>query len=372
MDLSKFKPVGFNQSITDNETKETIDNDNKKDDETKEVEISKGNEDATLHEEGKDVIQGQEQKVTLDDNSVLDYLKNKGVQVESFEDLSKQKDQQELPQEIKSYLEYRSETNRGFEDYLALQKDWSNEKEDVAIAKYLKDKNPYFTDQDIKDEISEFSYDESLDEDIEIRKKQRDKKKLLSEALEYLNGQKEKYKTKVEGSSQDVEIPEDYKKSYEELSELKRSQQQQIDLATKRQQSFLSETKEKVFNEEFKGFEFEVNGNKKLFKSGNSDDVLNQQSDINIALSKHIDKEGKVIDVKEYHKALNAFMNYDKLFQHAYELGATEAIAQETKDSKNLSFVGRKTHENPSNFKSKKFIPVQNNNNIVRGRIVKR
>jgi len=257
-------------------------------------------------------------------------------------------------------LEYKKETNRSYKDFLELQKDWSKESEDVALERYLKEKNPYFTDEDVKDELADFGIDEDIDTEAEIRKKKRNKRKLLSEAVSYLEGQKEKYKSPLEGSSSaEVQIPDDYKEAKTKLSEMQKLQEQQSEVLKQRQQNFLENTKS-VFNQDFKGFEFEVAGQKKVFKSDESNALLDMQSDINKFISKFTGDNGELKDVKGYHKALNAAMNADKLAKHFYELGKSEAIAEETRESKNINFSGHKTADNStSKPKWKVVTPMQ-------------
>ena len=320
----------------------------------------------------QDEVQSQEvvQEVDIDDDKVLSYLKEKGIEVSDFEELKKPKQETEIPSELKSYLDYKKETNRSYQDFLELQKDWKNESEDVVLKKYLKEKNPYFTDQDINDELSEYKINEDLDEDNEIRKKERNKKKLLNEAVSFLESQKEQYKTPLEGSSDKEQIvPDEYKEAKTKLSEINRLQQEQQDLAKQRQQAFLNESKNKVFNEEFKGFEFEVEGQKKLFKAGEANELFEKQSDIMNVLKPFFNEKGEVVDHKGYHKFINAGLNADKIAKHFYELGKSETVANVSKESKNINLSGHRvdSNEKPNGIKFKVV-----NQQPQRGYIIKR
>ena len=340
----------------ENEVEQVKEEENNKDNKDEKEELQQGQEEVQSNEKQEQEVQ----EVNLDDDKVLSYLKEKGIEVDGFEDLTKPKEKTEIPQELQSYLEYKKETNRSYKDFLELQKDWSKESEDVALERYLKEKNPYFTDEDVKDELADFGIDEDIDTEAEIRKKKRNKRKLLSEAVSYLEGQKEKYKSPLEGSSSaEVQIPDDYKEAKTKLSEMQKLQEQQSEVLKQRQQNFLENTKS-VFNQDFKGFEFEVAGQKKVFKSDESNALLDMQSDINKFISKFTGDNGELKDVKGYHKALNAAMNADKLAKHFYELGKSEAIAEETRESKNINFSGHKTADNStSKPKWKVVTPMQ-------------
>lgn len=342
------------------ETKETVE----KEQETQETQETKIENNESKEKELQSEVQneGQEQKqevqeevekVQLKDEDVLKYIKEKGIEVNSFEDLKKPKQETEIPEEVKSFLDYKKETGRSYQDYLELQKDWKSENEDTVLKRYLKDKNPYFTDEDIKDELSELGFDEDVDDEADIRKKKREKRRLLSEALNYLEGQKEKYKQPTERFSEtkaDVEIPEDFKQAKERLSQIEKSQKKQEKLLEERHEKFLNETKS-FLNEEFKGFEFDINGEKKLFKNGDTNEIFKTQSDISNVLNKFVDNETREIkDMKAYHKALHAFANADAFAKHFYELGKSETIKNEAKESKNINFSG---HKSLDSFKPK-------------------
>ena len=90
---------------------------------------------------------------------------------------------------------------------MRLNADVENMDEDQILFEYYKSQKPHLDDDDIDFELSEkFSYDED-DEESSIRKAKIAKKEELAQARKYFNEQKEKYRTKVESTSND--IPED-------------------------------------------------------------------------------------------------------------------------------------------------------------------
>jgi len=311
-------------------------------------------------DEGKQLQEqdkGAAQEKEINDELVLQYLKDKkGLEIDNFESLTKQEQKElDVPEDVKKYLEYKKETNRSYQDYLELQKDWKSEDKTKVLETYLKEKNPYFDEQDIKDEMSEFSYDESLDDEDEVKKKKRKEKKLLSEAISYLESKKEKYKSPIEGSSQSESIPSDYKEAKAKLDEISRSQEQQQELIQQRTNDFVKKTKE-LFTDDFEGFKYSIGDKEFSFKADkDSKNIAESQSDINNFISKFTDEQGNLVDIKGYHKALNAAMNVDKLASHFYEQGKTDAIKSDAMDSKNINFSGRKA---PDFSKAKKGLRV--------------
>lgn len=306
--------------------------------------------------------QGQEKVLELSDDDVLKYLKEKkGFNKDSLEFNSSQ-EKQEMPEQVSKYLEYQKETGRDFKDYLELQKDWKSESEDVVLERFLKEKNPYFDLEDIKDELSEYVYDEDVDDESEIKKKKREKKKLLNEALSYLESQKEKYKAPLEGSSTSAEIPEDLKLAKQKLQEIEKSNKDNQKIVQERTERFLKES-ENVFTNDFKGFEFDLGDNKVAsFKPAEGKDLFNAQSDINNFISKFTNEQGELVDVKGYHKALSAGMNADRLAKHFYEQGKADAISEDAKDSKNINFSGRRVADETKAKKGLKVVEGSKSN----------
>jgi len=313
-----------------------------------------------VQQKQKEQLQKQDEKgneerneAQINDDVVLNYLKNeKGLDINNFESLTKTEQKElDIPDDVKSYLDYKKETNRSYSDYLELQKDWKSESEEVVLSRYLKEKNPYFDQEDINDELSDFKYDEEVDDEGEIRKKKRNKKKLLSEAISYLESQKEKYKAPVEGSSTDATIPNEYKEAKAKLDEFTKSQQEQQTLVEQKTQEFVNKTKE-LITDDFEGFKYPIGDNEFIFKADkDASSIRESQSDINNFIAKFTDKEGNLVDLEGYHKALNAAMNVDKLAVHFYEQGKADAVKSDAKDSKNINFSGRKA---PDMSKAKK------------------
>jgi len=114
--------------------------------------------------------------------------------------------------------------------------------------------------------------------------------------------------------------------------------------AVQKQDQFKSKTKE-LFNDDFKGFDFEVGDKKFRYGLQNKDAVAEKQSDINNFVKKFLDDDGNVINHKEYHKALYAAMNTDKLANHFYEQGKADAVRDVVNSSKNPSTSPRPTSD---------------------------
>jgi inorganic pyrophosphatase/exopolyphosphatase len=98
-----------------------------------------------------------------------------------------------------------------------------------------------------------------------------------------------------------------------------------------------------LFNNDFKGFDFNVGEKKFRYGVNNPTSLAEQQSDVSNILGKFLGKNGEVTDHKEYHKAMYAASNVDKIASHFYEQGKADAVKDVINSSKNISDSPRQT-----------------------------
>lgn len=287
--------------------------------------------------EQEENVNTEEQEVNTDlpklvfekDEDLIEYVRSKKL-IETND--------KEIPQEILGYLEYKKETNRGIEDYLKLQQDFTQVSEAELVKQYIKEQNPDYTAEEVEDEfVDTFGYDEDLADEKEIKRKTRSYKKAYSEALDYFNGLKEQYKTPVE-VQQSVDAPKDY----QDLVELKNSLKAQEERVADNYNFFINKTNE-LFSEKFEGFKFKVGEDEVVHKPSNVDAVKQSQSDLSKFIGKFLDENGKIKDAEAYHKALYMAMNYESVLANVYETAKAKAIEAEIKESKNINFSGLKS-----------------------------
>lgn len=279
------------------------------------------------------------QQFELDDSSILSYLKDRhSLELNSIDDL-KQTEKQELSEDVEKFLQYKKETGRGFDDFVNLQKDWTKVNDASVLAEYYKETKPHLDEEDINLILSEdFSYDEELDEPSDIRKKKLAYKEELYKARNHFEGLKEKYKAPLESST--TSIPENYKEAFNFYSQYQEQSEQEAQLQQQRSSAFTEKTN-KLFNEEFKGFEFNLGDKKQVFKPKDVGQVKEEQSDISNFFAKHLDENGIVKDASQYHKAIFAASNVDALAKHFYEQGVADATGGLVKETKNIDMSVR-------------------------------
>ena len=185
-----------------------------------------------------------------------------------------------------------------------------------------------------------FSYDEDLDDEKEIKKKNIAKKRELSKAKTYLNELKEKYRVPLESSGgsfseQQVEELQAYK-SYIENSK------SEEEIAKRKNEFFVKKTND-VFNSEFKGFEFNVGDKNVNYSYGDVSEMKSKQLDLNNLVSKFVGEDGLLKDAEGWHRALSAAMNPERFANYFYDQGKADAIGDVTKKSKNVNMSIRPT-----------------------------
>lgn len=285
------------------------------------------------------------------DDKVLDFLDKKyGKKFSSVEDLFvPQKD--ELPEDVSAFLNFKKETGRGLNDFVRINSDLDSLNPDQLLKEYYSQKESDLDTEEIEYLIADkFSYDEDLDDEKDIKKKQIEKKKELAKAKKFLEEQKQKYKAPLESSYGSLSAEEqEGLKAYKEYSAKAQSSQE---LEQRQAEWFLKKTDE-VFNNDFKGFDFKVGDKELKFSPGDYNELKKTQSNINNFIGKFVNNDGLIEDAKGYHKSLAVAMNPEKFAKFFYEQGIADAIEKEAKSSKNINFEVRRSPEviNKGGFK---------------------
>ena len=108
--------------------------------------------------------------------------------------------------------------------------------------------------------------------------------------------------------------------------------------------TFLKKT-DNLFNDKFKGFEYNVGDKKYRFNVKDVNKVKTNQSDINNFVSKFVGEDKATInDAEGYHKSLFTAMNADTIAKHFYEQGKADAVKNQVAKDKNINLNPRQTH----------------------------
>ncbi len=278
----------------------------------------------------------------MSETDVLSYIANKyGEEVTSLDDfIVKRNSSEELPEDVKAYFEYKKETGRSIDDFVKLQQDYDDMNPDSLLASYYSVTEEGLDSEDIQYLMDDkFGFDEDLDDEKEKKKKQLAKKRELSKAKKYFKEQKEKYKLPLESREA---VSESNKKEIEAYRKyIEDSAAYEKDAANKLQ--WFKEETNKVFNKDFKGFEFVINDKKISYLPGSVEDVKLSQSSIENFIQRYVDDRGLVKDTAQYHRALSMAMNPDKYAKFFYEQGKADAVENISKKTKNINMDIRST-----------------------------
>lgn len=241
----------------------------------------------------------------------------------------------QLPENVDKLVKFMEETGGSIEDYINLNRNLDDINDGQLLREYYKQSKPWDS-QEIEEYLEDnFSYDEELDDPRDVRAKKRAFKEELFNAKRFLEGSKEKYYADLKLKRQQ-EVPTEYQEAFERYNEY----QNRVEENQKAAQVFLNKTDE-VFNNNFKGFDFQVGDNKYRFKVSNVEQTKKSQSDINNFINDFLNEDGLIDDAAKYHKALFTARNADKLAEHFYEQGRADAIRQSAKEAKNISMDPR-------------------------------
>lgn len=280
----------------------------------------------------------------LKEEDVLSYIgKRYNKQINSFDELMAERNStEEMPEDVAAYMKYRKETGRGFEDFLKLKEDVDTMNPDNLLRSYLKSTQDGLDEEDIEVLMSDYQYDEDLDDESTIKKVKIAKKKIVAEAKKFFNDQKEKYKMPLESRSAGVSEEE-----REELNAYKQYIQQAktLEEESNRKRQWFDQKTNEVFSKEFKGFEFDVNDRKITFSPGDSAELKKSQSTPQNFIQKFLDESGLIKDAVGYHKALSIAMNPDKFAKFFYEQGLAAATDDVTRKIKNVNMSERRAPE---------------------------
>jgi hypothetical protein len=252
---------------------------------------------------------------------------------------------QALPENIQKLVDFVNDTGGSVEDYVKLNRNYDEMDNLTALDEYYKSTKPHLDAEERQFLMEEnFKFDEEVDEEREIRKKKIALKEQVAEAKAYLDGQKSKYYDEIKAGSNLTAEQQEAIQFFNQYNEETETQEQ---LAKERSDYFINETNQ-VLNDNFKGFEYNVDGKKLNVKVPNPSEVARKQSDINNFINKFLNKDNTIKDIEGYHKALYAAMNPDVIARHFYEQGKADAIQNSVANAKNVNMDARQSFSNES------------------------
>jgi len=246
-----------------------------------------------------------------------------------------------LPENIQKLMDFMEETGGDLSDYVKLNQDYSKLDDQSLLYEYYKQTKPHLNQEEINFLMEDtFSYDEDVDDDRDIRRKKLALKEQVASAKSHLDGQKSKYYEEIKAGSKltgEQQKAIDFFNRYNKESEATQK-------TVKTNSDIFTQKTNNVFNDKFKGFEYNVGDKKYRFNVNNAEEVKNTQSDISNFTKKFLDKNSALTDAKGYHKSLYTAMNADAVAKHFYEQGKADAMKNSIAKSKNVDMNPRQSH----------------------------
>tara|TARA_R110002167_G_scaffold74558_8_gene208603 strand:+ start:585 stop:1709 length:1125 start_codon:yes stop_codon:yes gene_type:complete len=281
----------------------------------------------------------------LSEEEVLEFIGNRyGKEIKSLDEFNQTREEAEpLPEDVSQYLKYKKETGRGIKDFYELQKDFDEMTPEKLLRDYLTATEKGLDAEDITDLMEDYSFDEDLDDEKDVKKIKLAKKKIIAKAKDYFAEEQEKYKIPLESRrdefSENAEELEDYKQY---IAEAKTEEEE----LSRKRDIFLKRTDD-VFSE-FKGFEFMLDDNKVYFSPGDANELKKIQSNPQNFIDKHKGEDGTIRDAEGYHKSLAMAMNPDKFANFFYEQGKSANADDQMRKMKNVNMTTRTAPETSS------------------------
>jgi len=253
-----------------------------------------------------------------------------------------QEPKQELPENIEKLVSFMSDTGGDLEDYVKLNQDYSELDNLSLLEEFYNQTKPHLNKEEIDFLMKDkFSFDEDADSEKDIKRKKLALKEQVADAKSHLDGQKSRYYQDIKSGSKLTSEQQKAIDFFDRYSEESKKNQEVV----KQNTDIFTQKTNQVFNDKFKGFEYNVGDKKYRFNVNNAEEVKNTQSDISNFTKKFLDENSTLSDAKGYHKSLYTAMNADAIANHFYEQGKTDAMKTSIAESKNVDMKPRQSHD---------------------------
>ena len=247
-----------------------------------------------------------------------------------------------IPEGVEKLISFMEETGGDIDDYVKLNRDYSKMDNYTLLREHYKTSKPHLNDEEINFLMEDqFSYDEEADEARDVQRKKLALKEQVANARSQMEENKSKYYEEIKAGSK---LTSEQQKAIDFFNRYNKEEE----AASKNKRSFLNKTKS-LFNDGFKGFEYSVGDKNYRFNVNNTDEIRDQQSDINNFVKKFLNENGEISDAKGYHKSLYTAMNADAVAKHFYEQGKADAMQDSIEKSKNIDMSPRQSHSGEIN-----------------------
>ena len=296
-------------------------------------------------EEVKDEV--EEKQEEQEEKPVIEEVKEEETKTETKEEIKEEvaeveeevkEEQPNLPENIQKVIDFMEETGGDLEDYVKLNQDYSKYDDAMVLREYYRQTKPHLTSSEIDFLMEDgFTYDEEVDDPKDITRKKLAFKEQVASARGHMDKLKSSYYTEIKSG---VKLTSEQQKAVDFFNRYNEEKQESDKTLKTQQTTFVNKTNE-VFNDKFKGFEYNVGDKRYRFNVKNANEVKTSQSDINNFVKRFVDKKNVMSDAVGYHKSLFTAMNADAVANHFYEQGRADGIKQSMANAKNVDMAPR-------------------------------
>ena len=235
----------------------------------------------------------------------------------------------DIPENLESLVKFMKDTGGTVEDYVNLNKDYTNVNEKTVLTEYYTKSKPHLNMEEINFLLDDkFSWDEEEETERDIKKKKLAYKEEIAKARNFLENSKSDYYKEIKLRNN---VTPEHKQAMDFWNTYKQTQDAQQEMHG----TFKAKTSQ-FFKGDFNGFNFDVGEKSFRYKLNNPDETADRQSDLRSIFKKFLNDKGEVVDYSGYHKAIYAASNSDTLVKHFYEQGKADATKNIIAKSKNI------------------------------------
>ena len=246
-----------------------------------------------------------------------------------------------LPENIQKLVDFMEETGGDINDYVKLNQDYSKLDDNALLKEFYAQTKPHLDAEEINFLVEDtFSFDEDMDDERDIRRKKLALKEQVASAKSHLDGQKSTYYEEIKAGSKLTTEQQKAVNFFDRYNKESEVTQKTVDKNTK----IFEQKTNSLFNDKFKGFEYNVGDKKYRFNVKDIDGVKATQSDSNNFMTKFVDENSALKDAKGYHKSLFTAMNADAVAKHFYDQGKADAMKNSIAKAKNVDMNPRQAH----------------------------
>jgi hypothetical protein len=348
VDESKFRSAGDDSVLKVDLSKPPTLKEETETDNTNDSEVVAESENVESTEKQEEI----QPEVQTQETSVLEEITEEKIeeqeQVEEIADAAEEAIKENietgkpLPENIQKLVDFMEETGGDLNDYVKLNQDYSKLNDQDLLYEYYKQTKPHLNNEEINFLMEDsFSYEEDIDDEKDIRRKKLALKEQVASAKAHLDGQKSKYYEEIKAGSK---LTQEQQKAVNFFNRYNKETEELNKSAELNRNRFMKRTDE-VFNNKFKGFEYNVGEKSYRFNIKDVDKVKSEQSDINQFMTKFVNEDSTLKDPNKYHKALFTADNPDAIAKHFYEQGKADAIKESVAKAKNVDMDPRQSHK---------------------------